>query len=100
MTIFLRLCNSGVIFKEVWRHQVSGSELLSPILKDLLRSLAFERPISSKRAPPWDLSVVLSFLRSLPFESLHASSLRDLIKKKLFPLFSYSEKEWGISRYL
>ena len=35
------------------------------VLRDL-RSLRLERPLSSSRVPPWDLSLVLSFLRGPP----------------------------------
>ena len=54
------------------------------VLRDLLRSLRLERPLSSSRVPPWDLSRVLSFLRSPPFEPLSSCSLRDLTRKVLF----------------
>ena len=42
------------------------------VLRDLLRSFRLERPLSSSRVPPWDLSLVLSFLRGAPFEPLRA----------------------------
>ena len=56
------------------------------VLRDLLRSFRLERPLSSWRVPPWDLSLVLSFLRGPPFETLSSCSLRDLIRKVLFLL--------------
>ena len=40
------------------------------VLRDLLCSFRLERPLSSSRVPPWDLSRVLSFLRGPPFEPL------------------------------
>ena len=54
------------------------------VLRDLLRSFRLERPLSSSRVPPWDLSRVLSFLRGPPFEPLSSCSLRDLSHKVLF----------------
>ena len=58
----------------------------SSILKDLLRSFMLERPRVPNHAPPWDLSLVLSFLRSDSFEPLSQVSLRQLTKKVLFLL--------------
>ena len=54
------------------------------VLHDLLRSFRLERSLPSSRIPPWDLQVVLRFLRGLPFEPLASSSLRDLTQKVLF----------------
>ena len=56
------------------------------VLRDLLRSFQLERPLSLSRVPPWDLSLVLSFLQGLPFELLSSCSLRDLTHKVLFLL--------------
>ena len=53
------------------------------VLHDLLRSFRLECPLPSSRVPPWDLQVVLRFLRGPPFEPL-ASSLRALTQKVLF----------------
>ena len=53
------------------------------VLRDLLRSFRLERPLSSSRAPPWDLLSVLRFLRGAPFEPL-SCSLWDLTRKVLF----------------
>ena len=47
----------------------------SPVLQDLVRSLKIEVPV---RPPPWDLEVVLRFLRSSTFEPLSSLSLRSL----------------------
>ena len=58
----------------------------SPILKDLLRSFRLERPISPRRAPPWDLARVLKLLGSPVFEPLSSLSLRELTKKTVFLL--------------
>ena len=54
------------------------------VLHDLLRSFHLERPLSSSRVPPWDLLVVLQFLRGPPFEPLDSASLRSLTQKVLF----------------
>ena len=54
------------------------------VLHDLLRSFRLERPLSSSRVPPWDLLVVLRFLRGPPFEPLASASLRPLTQKVLF----------------
>ena len=54
------------------------------VLRDLLRSFRLEHPLSSSRVPPWDLSLVLSFLRGAPFEPISSCSLRDLTRKVLF----------------
>ena len=56
-----------------------------PVLHDLLRSFRIERPLTSSRVPPWDLSLVLSLLRGAPFEPLVSCSL-DLTQKLLFLL--------------
>ena len=54
------------------------------VLHDLLRSFRLERPLSSSRVPPWDLLVVLRFLRGPPFEPLVSASLRALTQKVHF----------------
>ena len=54
------------------------------VLHILLRSFRLERPLSSSRVPPWDLLVVLQFLRGPPFEPLALASLRALTQKVLF----------------
>ena len=56
------------------------------VLCDLLRSFRLEHPASSSCVPPWDISLVLSFLRGPPFESLSSCSFRDLTRKVLFLL--------------
>ena len=56
------------------------------VLRGLLRSFRLERPPRSCRVPPWDLSLVLSFLLGPPFESLSSCSLWDLTPKVLFLL--------------
>ena len=54
------------------------------VLHNLLRSFCLERPLLSSRVPPWDLLLVLRFLRGPPFEPLSSCSLRDLTQKVLF----------------
>ena len=53
------------------------------VLHDLLRSFRLECALPS-RIPPWDLQVVVRFLRGPPFEPLASSSLRALTQKVLF----------------
>ena len=57
------------------------------VLRDLLRSFRLERSLPSCRVPPWDLSLVLSFLQGPPFEPLSSCSLWDLTRKVLFLLY-------------
>ena len=54
------------------------------VLYDLLRSFRLERPLPSSRVPPWDLLLVLRFLRGPLFEPLSSCSLRNLTQKVLF----------------
>ena len=54
------------------------------VLHDLLRSFCLECPLPSSHIPPWDLFLVLRFLRGPPFELLSSCSLRDLTQKVLF----------------
>ena len=56
------------------------------VFRDPLRSFSLDRPLSSSRVLPWDLSLVLSFLRGPFFEPLSSCSLRDLTRKVLFLL--------------
>ena len=56
----------------------------SLILQDLLRSFKVEVPIRAVHPPPWDLEVVLRYLRSSTFEPLSSVLLRSLTKKALF----------------
>ena len=67
----------------------------STILKDLLRSFKIERPIILIKSPPWDLSSVLSFLRSSTFEPLESASMRDLTRKILFLVALATAKRVG-----
>ena len=54
------------------------------VFHDLLCSFRLERRLPSSRVPPWDLLLVLRFLRGPPFEPLSSCSLRDLAQKVLF----------------
>ena len=54
------------------------------VLHDFLRSFRLERPLPSSWVPPWDLLLVLHFLRGPPFEPLSSCSLWDLTQKVLF----------------
>ena len=54
------------------------------VLHDHLRSFRLERPLPSSHVLPWDLLLVLRFLRGPPFEPLSSCSLRDLTQKVLF----------------
>ena len=65
------------------------------VLRDLLRSFRLERLVSSSRVPPWDLSLVLFFLRGPPFEPLSSCSLRDLSRKVLFLVSSATARRCG-----
>ena len=56
----------------------------SPVSHDLVCSFKVEVPVRPVRPPPWDLEVVLRFLRSSTFEPLSSLSLCALTKKVLF----------------
>ena len=58
----------------------------SPVLHDLVRSFPVGAPIREVRPPSWDLTTVLTFLRSSSFEPLTTILLRDLTRKPLFLL--------------
>ena len=67
----------------------------SPVLHDLLRSFQVEAPIREVRPPSWDLTTVLTYLRSSSFELLTTISLRDLTRKTLFLLSLATAKRVG-----
>ena len=67
----------------------------SSILRDLMRSFKIERPIASSRAPPWDLTLVLSYLRSSSFEPMDSLPLRQLTIKVLFLIALATAKRVG-----
>ena len=57
--------------------------LSSPLTSSFMTCLLFSFGTPS-RVPPWDLLVVLRFLRGPPFEPLASASLRSLTQKVLF----------------
>ena len=67
----------------------------SPVLHDLLRSFQVEAPIREVRPPSWDLTTVLTYLRSSSFEPLSTISLRDLTRKTLFLISLATAKRVG-----
>ena len=67
----------------------------SPVLHDLLRSFQVEAPIREVRPPSWDLTTVLTYLRSSSFEPLATISLRDLTRKALFLISLATAKRVG-----
>ena len=58
----------------------------SPALRDLIRSFVVQRPRFPVSPPNWDLSLVLAYLRSPPFEPLGEATFRNLTIKTLFLL--------------
>ena len=60
------------------------------VLHDLLPSFRLERSLPSSRLPPWDLQVVLRFLRGPPFELLAFFSTRSYSEGSLSGVLSYS----------
>ena len=66
-----------------------------PILKDLLRSFAVQRPGTSHSCPSWVLNKVLSFLSSSEFEPLEGKDLRILTMKVLFLVSLASARRIG-----
>ena len=67
----------------------------SPVLHDLVRSFKVEVPVRPVRPPPWDLEVVLCFLRSSTFKPLSSLSLHALTKKVLFLVLLAMTKQVG-----
>ena len=56
------------------------------VLRYLLRSFRLGHPLPASHVPPWDLSLVLSFLRGPSFGPLSSCSLWDLTRKVRFLL--------------
>ena len=87
-----RLLTSFSIFAVLCLSPIPLSPLTAPCLavcfalSFLSFSLSFrlERSLPSSRVPPWDLLVVLQFLRGPPFGPLATASLRSLTQKVLF----------------
>jgi hypothetical protein len=53
-------------------------------LSALIRSLELRRPAIPRRAPRWDLSLVLTSLTKAPYEPMAAASLRNVTLKTVF----------------
>ena len=70
----------------------------SPVIQDLMRSFKVEAPCCSVHPSSWDLMKVLDYLRSLVFEPLSSSSLRDLTRKTLFLVSLATAKKVGNSK--
>ena len=66
-----------------------------PVLRDLLRSFCLESAECQLRPPAWDLSLVLRFLNTSPFEPLSEAPLRALSQKVLFFLALATAKRAG-----
>ena len=66
-----------------------------PVLQDLLRSFCLESAERQLHPPAWDLSLVLRFLNTSPFEPLSEAPLRALTQKVLFLLSLATAKRVG-----
>ena len=55
-----------------------------PVLSELIKSFAKQRPVDRSLAPKWDLAFVLSHMCKAPFESLDKASLFNLSVKTVF----------------
>ena len=66
-----------------------------PVLRDLLRSFCLESAERQLRPPAWDLSLVLRFLNTSPFEPLSEAPLHALTQKVLFLLALATAKHVG-----
>ena len=76
-------------------HFVLPEISTSSVLRDLLRSFSIERPVRVSRAQPWDLGMVLSFLRSSVFEPLDSVSLQEPTRNTLFLVALATAKRVG-----
>ena len=56
----------------------------SALLRDVIRGANLAAPRSAKRAPAWDLFLVLASLRKPPYEPIRAASLKHLTWKTAF----------------
>ena len=66
-------------------RQMGGPSLSDcPLLRDIIRGASLSNPRSAKRAPAWDLFLVLASLRGPPYEPIHTSSLKHLTWKTTF----------------
>ena len=55
-----------------------------PVLSELIKSFAIQRPVDQSLAPKWDLAFVLSHMCKAPFEPLDKASLFYLSVKTVF----------------
>ena len=55
-----------------------------PVLSELIKSFAKQRPVDRSLAPKWDLAFVLSHMCKAPFEPLDKASLFHLSVKTVF----------------
>ena len=55
-----------------------------PVLSELIKSFAKQRPVDRSLAPKWDLAFVLSHMCKAPFEALDKASLFHLSVKTVF----------------
>ena len=55
-----------------------------PVLSELIKSFAKQRPVDRSLAPKWDLAFVLSYMCKAPFEPLDKASLFHLSVKTVF----------------
>ena len=55
-----------------------------PVLSELIKSFAKQRPVDRSLAPKWDLAFVLSHMSKAPFEPLDKASLFHLSVKTVF----------------
>ena len=55
-----------------------------PVLSELIKSFARQRPVDRSLAPKWDLAFVLSHMCKAPFEPLDKASLFHLSVKTVF----------------
>ena len=55
-----------------------------PVLSELIKSFAIQRPVDRSLAPKWDLAFVLSHMCKAPFEPLDKASLFYLSVKTVF----------------
>ena len=55
-----------------------------PVLSELIKSFAIQRPVDRSLAPKWDLAFVLSHMCNAPFEPLDKASLFYLSVKTVF----------------
>ena len=88
----IRGCRS--MLSAVFRFQLPSLSF-HPVLRGLLRSFCLESAERQLRPPAWDLSLVLRFLNTSPFEPLSDAPLRALSQKVLFLIALATAKRVG-----